>query len=245
MPKPAQPSSPTAPMANPSEDQRPRKRKPIRTYHCAFCHHLLMASTREILSLPRRAEPALDRAFILPLPRSGASSKTTTTTTTTPVAAEEAGESSSEPEDDEESEAQRTKLARKEVAAVAGTRKQVKNETTEEEEEEEEAEEDDDEEETDYTLLLSATRADTSAVVVRRADGFEKRVLLRCGRCEVVVGYFLDAVHFATAAGTEVVYILPGAVEETGQLGKSGAGVIEEQEWGGWARFKPEAKARS
>ncbi|KAI5289208.1 hypothetical protein KEM52_000866 [Ascosphaera acerosa] len=40
---------------------------PIRTYHCACCSQLLLATTRHLRSLPRRAPPALDRAYLLPV----------------------------------------------------------------------------------------------------------------------------------------------------------------------------------
>lgn len=43
-----------------------------------------------------------------------------------------------------------------------------------------------------YTILLSTTLPDSKPVIVRREDGFERRICLRCGRCRVVVGYFLD-----------------------------------------------------
>jgi len=39
----------------------------VYTYHC-LCTSLLLASTHQLLSLPRRAPPAIDRAIILPLP---------------------------------------------------------------------------------------------------------------------------------------------------------------------------------
>src|SRR5436305_6227496 len=39
----------------------------INTYHC-ICSTLLLATTHNLSLLPRRAEPALDKAFILPLP---------------------------------------------------------------------------------------------------------------------------------------------------------------------------------
>ncbi len=57
--------------------------------------------------------------------------------------------------------------------------------------------------------------------MIRREDGFEKRVLLRCGRCRVIVGYKLDEVHFGSGeegkAGREgrVVYLLRGGLVGT------------------------------
>ncbi|KAH8691492.1 hypothetical protein BGW36DRAFT_388422 [Talaromyces proteolyticus] len=43
-----------------------------------------------------------------------------------------------------------------------------------------------------YTIPLSTLIPDAKPVIVRREDGFEKRVLHRCGRCRVVVGYEID-----------------------------------------------------
>ncbi|KFY34142.1 hypothetical protein V494_07020 [Pseudogymnoascus sp. VKM F-4513 (FW-928)] len=74
---------------------------------------------------------------------------------------------------------------------------------------------------------------DRRVTTIRREDGFEKRILWRCGRCRVVVGYELDPSHFETptAAGggeaeegssaaqgggvARVLYILPGWVQST------------------------------
>ena len=91
-------------------------------------------------------------------------------------------------------------------------------------------------------MLLSTTIPDRRATLIRREDGIEKRVLLRCGRCRVVVGYYLDRVHWASGQkdreadveGEErppAVYILPGAMVETEKMGGEGVG---EKEWRGW-----------
>lgn len=94
------------------------------------------------------------------------------------------------------------------------------------------------------TLLLSTTIPDRRATLIRREDGIEKRILLRCGRCRVVVGYYLDKVHWegegqaqaqAQVEGEEekppAVYILPGALVGTEDMGGAGVG---EGEWSGW-----------
>jgi hypothetical protein len=85
-----------------------------------------------------------------------------------------------------------------------------------------------------YSLLLGTT-LDTRATIIRRSDGFEKRYLLRCGQCRLVVGYELDEAHFTgpeSAAmdvdggvepmgqgkrkeGMKIAYILPGGVMST------------------------------
>ncbi|KAJ5792081.1 uncharacterized protein N7503_008059 [Penicillium pulvis] len=152
----------------------------IRTQHCAFCNHLLLATTRDISTLPRRGGEAKDKAIIVPL------------------------EDRTNEEDLEMSEAQgaRTKHA---------------------------------------TLLLSTTIPDRRATLIRREDGIEKRILLRCGRCKVVMGYYLDGVHYGEKTqivdGDEnveekrrAVYILPGAIVETDKMG----GNSDDAEWRGW-----------
>ncbi|KAL4892406.1 hypothetical protein BDV59DRAFT_202548 [Aspergillus ambiguus] len=93
-----------------------------------------------------------------------------------------------------------------------------------------------------YTILLSTTIPERKPTLIRREDGFEKRLLLRCGRCRVVMGYFLDPVHFPDATAQEdeesarVVYILPGAVMETGIMGTEEKMKAMDGEWSGWIR---------
>jgi hypothetical protein len=90
-----------------------------------------------------------------------------------------------------------------------------------------------------YTLLLSTT-LDRRPTLIRRSDGFERRYLVRCGRCRLVVGYELGADHFAGSpqAGAtglseaavsamdvdgdgkdkermKIVYLLPGGIMST------------------------------
>ncbi|KAF4188900.1 hypothetical protein CNMCM7927_000474 [Aspergillus lentulus] len=99
-----------------------------------------------------------------------------------------------------------------------------------------------------YTILLSTTLPDRKATLIRREDGFEKRRFLRCGRCRVVVGYFLDAVHFPVAHGKgedvveaegadqepRVVYLLPGALMETEIMGDEEKMQAMDREWSEW-----------
>ncbi|KAK2799483.1 hypothetical protein FQN50_008455 [Emmonsiellopsis sp. PD_5] len=211
-----QPPNPTQPETNPSLPAQIQAqmqlharthRLPILTYHCAFCNHLLLASTRHLTQLPRRREPAVDRALILPLPNV-------------------------EDEDDDV-----------EGGVEAGGDGDVSQKQKH------------------YTILLSTTTPDRKPTMIRRADGFEKRLLFRCGRCRVVVGYALDEVHFAFAdkgkgeggdgdgggdgdeeeggisrsrsrkMAEEVVYLLPGAMVETGEMGREKKG---KDEWVGW-----------
>jgi phage FluMu protein Com len=154
----------------------------IRTQHCTFCNHLLLATTRDISTLPRRGGEAKDKAIILPLE----------------------DRTIGEDADINEAQGTRTKHA---------------------------------------TLLLSTTIPDRRATLIRREDGIEKRVLLRCGRCKAVMGYYLDSVHYGEEKTKVVedddgnveekrpaVYILPGAIVETDKMG----GNSDDAEWRGW-----------
>lgn len=96
-----------------------------------------------------------------------------------------------------------------------------------------------------YSILLSTALPDRRATLVRREDGFEKRLFLRCGRCRLVVGYFLDPVHFADSKDSmdsgggenaRVVYLLPGSLMETGVMSDGDEGRMKamDQEWSGW-----------
>ncbi|CAG8075576.1 unnamed protein product [Penicillium olsonii] len=133
------------------------ERLPIRTQHCQFCNHLLLATTRTLSTLPRRGGEAKDKAIILPLENEGSETPTQHT-----------------------------------------------------------------------TLLLSTLLPDRRPTLIRREDGIEKRLFLRCGRCRVVVGYHLDAVHYEDQK-PKPVYLLPGSVVETEKMGQE-----EEGRWREW-----------
>ena len=89
-------------------------------------------------------------------------------------------------------------------------------------------EEDDEEKEgKEYTLLLSlSVPPRQQPILVRRSDGFEKRWVLRCGRCKLAVAYQLDWAQWqqdGSNAGKkgrrdDVLYVLPGAVLPTEQI---------------------------
>lgn len=58
-------------------------------------------------------------------------------------------------------------------------------------------------------------------VVVRREDGFEKRILLRCARCRLAIGYMLDESHFENDKGqaqSRPVFLLPGGLLSTADM---------------------------
>lgn len=206
-----------------------KQRAQIKTHHCRFCSHLLLATTQDLGSLPRRREPAGDRAIILPLPDGGAGDEDEEEESGSEEDGDGEGEGASSPpskkkeggkgkegEEGEESQAaKRLKLLRKH-----------------------------------YTILLSTTLPDRKHTVIRREDGFEKRLLLRCGRCRVVVGYVLDEEAHrirpsTTAAATDgdedkeegrekVVYLLPGSLVGTEDMDDDVK--VEKEEWAKWIK---------
>lgn len=78
-----------------------------------------------------------------------------------------------------------------------------------------------------HSVLRNVT-LERQVIVIRREDGFEKRILLRCQRCELIVGYRLDQAHFEHGHGgvkaDEVVYILPGGLMSTEEMNVGKAG---------------------
>jgi hypothetical protein len=67
-----------------------------------------------------------------------------------------------------------------------------------------------------YSVLFNTTE-DRKAIVVRREDGFEIRTLVRCSRCNLVIGYKLDESQFTDSdvKADEVMYVLPGGLAST------------------------------
>lgn len=62
--------------------------------------------------------------------------------------------------------------------------------------------------------------------MVRLHDGFEKRYVLECSRCRLPIAYHLDKAQFepsssSTGIETEILYILPGALQTTEELASS------------------------
>ncbi|KAF2242858.1 hypothetical protein BU26DRAFT_120097 [Trematosphaeria pertusa] len=71
-----------------------------------------------------------------------------------------------------------------------------------------------------YGLLLS-TRLDAKPEMITSDEGFEKRYLQRCGRCNLVVGYQLDWQQFAgdrTGRREDLVFLLPGGFVSTSEM---------------------------
>lgn len=75
-----------------------------------------------------------------------------------------------------------------------------------------------------YTLVLGMVQ-DKKVTIIRREDGFERRVLSRCSRCNVVVGYEIQGDGTAMDIDTKekeaewytgkVMYLIPGGVMST------------------------------
>ncbi|KAJ5081321.1 hypothetical protein NUU61_009585 [Penicillium alfredii] len=200
---------------------------PIRTLHCRFCNHLLLATTRQLAHLPRRSGAAQDRAVILPLERGEAEAEVEAEAETLQEEAEaEDNESASDAKDS--SDADKNPASQLDTTAQSSTT-QLQSTSTQSHTKH-------------TTLLLSTTIPDRRPTLIRREDGIEKRVLLRCGRCRVLMGYYLDRVHWASTEQTDsektgedrppAVYLLPAAVVETEQMGGEGVG---EKEWRAWA----------
>ena len=103
-----------------------------------------------------------------------------------------------------------------------------------------------------YSMLLGVVQ-DKKITLVRREDGFEKRLCWRCERCSVVVGYELqgqgreegEAMEGVEGEGEKVkgrdegvyrgkvVYLLPGGVQSTDvMMGKTGGRKIGEGDVG-------------
>lgn len=71
-----------------------------------------------------------------------------------------------------------------------------------------------------YTSILGLTE-DAKAIVVRRQDGFEKRICWRCNRCNVVVGYEIASHDDANSTSGDrgmVLYLLPNGLLESSIL---------------------------
>jgi len=87
-----------------------------------------------------------------------------------------------------------------------------------------------------YTITLGMVK-NNKATVIRREDGFEKRLLWRCARCNVVVGYEIlgqDRMEVDGGKGQEgykgrVMYVLPGGITSTDVMsGATGRKIGEE-----------------
>jgi hypothetical protein len=167
----------------------------IQTYHC-ICTSLLLASTHTLSSLPRRQGSTLDTAIILPVPSSPPGQDLDQDHSLSRSASPERAEAEADDEDEDSR------------SAAQGLTKDGENDLPPQ----------------GYTILLSLT-PDRKATVIRREDGFERRLLWRCGRCRLVVGYEIEGADSMDVddqgKGKElewkgkVLYLLPGGIMST------------------------------
>ncbi|KAF3930809.1 hypothetical protein ABW20_dc0108672 [Dactylellina cionopaga] len=143
----------------------------IFTYHC-ICSHLVLATTRDIFKLPRRQPPGLDGAIIVPLPPP-------------PRSVDSDNESEDDDDDDDDEDDDQNEDEERMEIDQRGADPVQRSSPAGQQNESEKLEPDDPK---DYTLLLSSIR-DRRPCVIRREDGFEKRLLWRCGRCRLIFGY--------------------------------------------------------
>lgn len=245
--QPGEPEPEPEPEPGHSHSRRNRPRLPIRTYHCRFCSHLLVATTKDLLSdsgeIARRGEPALDRALIVPLPsrRALTSSSGSSNTNTAGDLSEEEDEDGEDRQLEREGESlqQQQPQSSESTPQIQNQNQNQRNgrtTTTPKPMAQRQRQQ-------HYTILLSTTIPDRKPTVIRREDGFEKRILLRCGRCRVVMGYVLDEEQRkwqqrqktqkqkekqddeddegqeGDKDDNQVAYILPGALVGTEDLG--------------------------
>jgi hypothetical protein len=69
--------------------------------------------------------------------------------------------------------------------------------------------------------ISSTSLACKDLVIVMRSDGFEPRYQVKCARCDLTIGYHLDASLFSNQAGAQsgerpredVLYVVPGSLK--------------------------------
>jgi len=76
-----------------------------------------------------------------------------------------------------------------------------------------------------HYAALKGTALDSRPTAIRREDGFEKRYMHRCSRCDIVVGYQLDKSQWEESKGDsgrreDVIYLLRGGLMETAEMEK-------------------------
>ena len=85
--------------------------------------------------------------------------------------------------------------------------------------------------------VWTSVESDRLPILIRREDGFEKRFLLRCGRCRLIVGYKLEQTQYEASADSarrnkapiDIVYILPGALVGTEEMQRGE--IAQQAEW--------------
>ena len=94
-----------------------------------------------------------------------------------------------------------------------------------------------------YTILVGL-QADQKTTIIRKEDGFENRILYRCVRCRLVVGYEIASgtvsqemdvgARDGGRAGSrdvytgKVLYLLPGGIMSTEVMSKGGVFITDD-----------------
>lgn len=61
--------------------------------------------------------------------------------------------------------------------------------------------------------MLHNVATDGKPVIIRRANGFEKSVFMRCTRCNLIIGYKVEG--DAASANDLIIFLLPGGLLST------------------------------
>lgn len=74
-----------------------------------------------------------------------------------------------------------------------------------------------------YSMLLGMVQ-DTKPTIIRREDGFERRLVFRCSRCSVPVGYEILGVEQVEGEGYpgRIAYLLPAGMVSTEVMARGG-----------------------
>lgn len=74
-----------------------------------------------------------------------------------------------------------------------------------------------------YSMLLGMAQ-DAKPTIIRREDGFEKRLVFRCTRCAVPVGYEILGAEQQGGEGYagRIVYLLPAGLVSTEVMARGG-----------------------
>lgn len=74
-----------------------------------------------------------------------------------------------------------------------------------------------------YSTLLGIVQ-DPKPTIIRREDGFEKRLMFRCSRCSLVVGYEILGLEKSAGEGHagSVMYLLPAGTVSTEVMARGG-----------------------
>jgi hypothetical protein len=87
------------------------------TYHCAYCSNLFLASTHDFSALPKRKDPGLDHAIIVPLPPPPKSEEESDSSSS-----EESSSDEEEDEPEEQAKPAEPRTTKKPEAPIAETR---------------------------------------------------------------------------------------------------------------------------